>query len=142
MGIDIGQAVPDRFVVATRNDGPPIPAGIPMVMEARFQLYTPAAIRPDGSLPTGLGGSDHWLWPNSPLAAIPRIGGERIVLLGPPAFNAKWDVSLRFQGMPADLRVIESMGPFRVAEQLSRFTGKPMPPVQSREQERELSKAA
>ncbi len=137
-----GQAVPDRFVVACRNGGPPIPAGIPMVMEARFQFYTPAAIRTDGTLPTEFAGSDHWLWPAALLSAVPRIDGERVVLLGPPAFRAKWDVSLRFQGMPADLRAIESLGSFRVAERLSRLTGKPVSPTQRREQERELLKAA
>jgi hypothetical protein len=142
MATHVGQAVPDRFVVANRNDGPPIPAGIPMVMEARFQMYTPAAIRPDGTLPTGLRGSDHWLWPTSPLAAVPRMGGERMVLLGPPAYNSKWDVRLRFQGMPADFRVVESLGPFRAAEQLSRLTGKPIQPIQRQDQERELLKAA
>jgi hypothetical protein len=142
LGIPSGRPVPDRFVVACGNSGPPIPAGIPMVMEARFQLYTPAALSADGTLPSNFGGCDHWLWPNSPLASIPRISGERVVLLGPPAFQTKWDVSLLFQRMPADLSVIESLGQFRVAEKLSQLTGKPVTPIPGRKRERELSKAA
>jgi hypothetical protein len=142
VGFLAGSAIPERFVAACRNVGPPIPAGIPMVMESRFQLYAPAALQPDGTLPTGYGGCNHWLWPTSPLAAIPRFDGERVVLLGPPAYRAQWDVSMRFQGMPADLRVLEALGPFRVAEQLSRLTGIPIQPSQLQEQERELSKAA
>lgn len=137
-----GPAIPERFVATCRNIGPSIPAGVPMVMEARFQLYAHAAIRPDGTLPVGFGGCDHWLWPTTMLAAVPRISGERVVILGPPAYRAKWDVCPRFPGMQADLRVVEALGPFRVAEELTRLTGKPIPPIQRREQKRELSKAA
>jgi hypothetical protein len=137
-----GAAIPDRFVAASRNSGPPIPAGIPMVMEARFQFYKPSAIKPDGTLPIGFTGCDHWLWPATPLAEVPRVDGERVLFLGPPAYRAKWDVSPRFQGMPAEVRVVENLGPFRVADQLSRLTGRPILPSERREAERELSKAA
>jgi hypothetical protein len=113
-----------------------------MVMEALFQLYTPAAINPDGTLPTGFGGCDHWLWPASGLASIPRVGEERVVLLGPPAYRAKWDVSVRFHEMPADLRMVETLSPFRVAEQLSKLTGNPIPPIHRYDRERKLLKAA
>ncbi len=136
------QAIPDRLVAACRNTGPAIPAGIPMVMEALFQLYTPAAINPDGTLPTGFGGCDHWLWPASALASIPRVGEERVVLLGPPAYRAKWDVSVRFHEMPAELRMVETLSPFRVAEQLSKLTGNPIPPIHRYDRERKLLKAA
>jgi hypothetical protein len=135
-------AIPDRFVAACRNSGPPIPAGIPMEMEARFQIYTPQALRADGTLPSGLEGCDHWLWPAMPLAIVPRMGGERVVLLGPPVYRQGWDVTVRFSGMPAELRLVESLGTFRVAEQLSRLTGNPIAPIPSRELRRDLSKAA
>lgn len=137
-----GRTIPDLFVTACRNSGPPVPAGVPMVMEARFQLYSSAAIQPDGTLPQAMGGCGHWLWPTTPLAAIPRIDGLRVVLLGPPAYRAKWEVRTRFSGMPAELRVVDTLGPFQVAEQLSRLIGKPISPSLPREQERELSKAA
>ena len=136
------QEIPDRLVAACRNTGPSVPAGIPMVMEARFQLYTSSAINPDGTVPSGFGGCDHWLWPASPLASIPQVAGERVVLLGPPAYRAKWDVCARFHGMPANLRVVETLSPFRVAEQLSRLSGNPIPPIHRYDRERELIKAA
>jgi hypothetical protein len=137
-----GKAIPDRFVIACRNSGPAIPAGIPMVMEARFQFYTAAALRPDGSVPSGFGACRHWLWPDSPLATLPRLNGERTILIGPPAYRANWHVQSRFPEMPADTRLLESLGPFRVAEQLSRLTGNTIPPLDHRDVERKLSKAA
>jgi hypothetical protein len=94
---------------------------------ARFQVYTPAALGPDGELPTGFGGCDHWLWPEAPLAAVPRVGGERVVLLGPAAFRAAGEVGGRFPGMPADVRVLEVLNPFRVVDRLARLTGRPVP---------------
>ena len=137
-----GPSIPERFAAACRNIGPSIPAGIPMVFEARFQMYTSSAIRSDGTLPTRFEGCDHWLWPASPLAAIPRLGGERVVLLGPPAFRQSWDVSTRFSGMPADLYLVERLGTFQVADHLSRLTGKRIAPIQPREQDRPLARAA
>jgi hypothetical protein len=137
-----GPSIPERFAAACRNVGPPIPAGIPMVFDARFQMYTLSAIRSDGTLPTHFEGCDHWLWPASPLAAIPRLAGERVVLLGAPAFRQSWDVSTRFSGMPADLCLVETLGAFRVADELSKLTGKRIAPIHPREQDRPLARAA
>jgi len=141
-GISDMQAIPDRFLAANQNDGTAIPAGIPMTMETRFQLYAPAAIQPDGTLRKGFGGCDHWLWPATPLAAIPQVKGERMILLGRPVYRATWDTNLRFQGMPAVLRIVEVMNPFRVAEQLSLLTGKTIEPFSPVEEDRELLRAA
>lgn len=134
--------LPSRFVAACRNQGPAVPAGIPMTIEARFQLYAPAALLANGALPEGFGGCGHWLWPATPLAAVPRIDGERVVLLGPPAYAASWEVAARFPGLAADVRIIETISAFRVAERLSRFTGKPIPPRSREIKPRELVKAA
>jgi hypothetical protein len=137
-----GPAIPQRLVAACHNRGPSSPAGVPMIMEACFQIYTHAAIQPDGTLPQGLRGCDHWLWPAMPLAAVPRVAGERVVLLGPPAYRASWEVGVRFPGLVADLRVVEVLGPFRVAEQLTRLTGKPIVARPREEQGYKLAKAA
>ena len=136
-----GERVPERFVAACRDVNRTTPAGVPMVAEARFQIYAPAALRPDGTLPTGFGGCEHWLWPTAALALVPRIGGERVVLLGPPAYRAKWDIMRRFPAMPADLRVVEALSPFRVAERLTKLTGNPVSPMHQQAKE-VLSKAA
>ena len=105
-----------RFVTTSRAANASTPAGVPMVAEARLQLYAPMALLPDGSLPSGMGGCEHWLWPTTPLALAPRVNGERVVLAGPPAFRATWEVSPRFPSLPAELRPIETLSPFRVAE--------------------------
>lgn len=115
-----GERFAERFVSACRDVNPTVPAGVPMVAEARFQMYTPAALGPDGTLPTGFSGCEHWLWPAAPLASVPRVNGERVVLLGPPAFPAKWDVIRRFPTMAADVRLLDVLSPARVAEQLMR----------------------
>lgn len=123
-----GPPVADRFVSASRDVHPATPAGVPMIAEARYQLYSPAALQPSGAMPEGFGACEHWLWPAMPLAAVPRINGERIVLLGAPAFAMTWDVSRRFPALAGDLRLLETLSPFRVAERLERLTGRALPP--------------
>ncbi len=141
-GLPAGPPILERFISACRNRGPVVPAGVPMEMEARFQLYSPAAIRADGTLPAGFTGCVHWLWAHTPLAAIPRVSGERTVLLGPSPYRARWEVGPRFSGLAADLEVIEKLGRFRVAEKLSQLTGSPVSPVPHSERIQPLREAA
>jgi hypothetical protein len=122
-----GPCMAARFVAACRDPHPATPGGVPLVVEARFQLFAPTALLPDEALPEGFGGCEHWLWPAMPLSAVPRIDGERVVLIGPPAFTMTWDVSRRFPALPAELRLIETLGPSRVAASLSRLTGRRVP---------------
>lgn len=122
--------VAERFVRVCRDVNPAVPAGVPMVAEARFQMYLPAAVRPNGTLPVGLTGCEHWLWPEMALAAVPRVKGERVVLLGPPAYRMTWDVTRRFPAMAAEVRRIETLSPARVAEYLTRFGDNAMPAIQ------------
>ena len=126
-GLLPGPPPPARLAAACRDADPLIPAGVPMVAEARFQFFRPSAVRPDGSLPGGFRGSDHWLWGHEPLAAVPRVDGERVVLLGEPAFRRTWEVERRFPAMPAELRLLRVLSPFQVAERLSRLAGQPVP---------------
>ena len=65
-----------------------------------------------------------------PLGGVPKASGERVVLLGAPAFRMTWDVTRRFPAMRGELRVLEALGPARVAEELSRLAGRlvPAPP--------------
>ena len=113
-----------------------------MTATARFQLFRPAAVQQDGTLPPGFRGSDHWLWGKEPLAAVPRVDGERVVLLGPPAFRLSWGAERRFPAMPADVRVTEVLNPFRVAERLARLSGTAVPPAARPEPAPALAKAA
>jgi hypothetical protein len=137
-----GAQVPHRFVRAYRDTDPTSAAGVPMVAEARLQMYAPAALRSDGTLPLGFGGSDHWLWPNAPLASVPRIDGERVVLLGPPPYRATWEVSRRFPALPAEVQLADVLSPFRVAERLSNLAGRPVPVTLPAESKPRLAKAA
>jgi hypothetical protein len=141
-GVLPGPMVPARFVEAYCEANPTAPAGVPMVAEARFQLYAPAALRPDGTLPDGFGGSDHWLWPHAALATVPRIAGERVILLGPPAYRSAWEISRRFPALAAEVRLLEVLSPFRVAERLGQLTGTPLAPAPRTDPRPELAKAA
>lgn len=123
-----GSAIPARFVAAYRDVNPTTPAGVPMVANARYQLSKPAALQPDGGVLDGFAGCEHWLWPAMPLTAVPRMDGERVIVLSAPAFAMTWDVSRRFPALAAEVRLLETLTPYRVAEFLSRLTGRVIPP--------------
>ena len=126
-GLLPGPPLPARFLSAAQEADAITPAGVPMVAEARFQLFKPSAVQPDGSVPPGFRGCDHWLWGTAPLAAIPRVDGERALLIGDPAYRATWDIERRFPAMPAIARLLRVLGPFEVAERLGRLAGQPVP---------------
>lgn len=123
----LGDGLPARFRAACGDADPVIPAGVPMVAESRFQFLRPSAVRPDGSVPDGFAGSDHWLWGHQALSTVPRIDGERVLLLAEPAFPRTWEVERRFPAMPAEVRLLQSLSPFQVAERLGRIAGRPVP---------------
>ena len=122
-----GPPLPSRFRVACADAHPSTPAGVPMVAEARFQLFQPAALQPDATLPPGFRGCDHWLWGRQPLADVPRIDGERVVLLGDPAYRQTWEVERRFPAMSAEVRLLDVLSPFRVLDRLVKLGGRPLP---------------
>jgi hypothetical protein len=122
-----GVGMPERFVAACRDVSPAAPGGVPMVADARFQFYGPKALTAGGTLPAGFAGCEHWLWPQMPVAAVPKANGERVVLLGPPAFRMTWEVTRRFPAMPAELRVLDVLSPAGMDDELSRLAGRPVP---------------
>jgi hypothetical protein len=97
---------------------------MPPVATARFQFHRPTALQPDGTLPAGFAGTDHWLFGPEPLAVLPRIGDERTVLIGPPAFAASWEVERRVPRVTAELEVVEVLSGTAVAEWLEEQTGR------------------
>jgi hypothetical protein len=107
----------------------PALAGAPVTTEAGFQFFAPGALRADGSLPAGFAGCEHWLWPTQPLAAVPRIGGERVVLLAPVVVRASLDVEPRFPALKVESEMLQTLNPFQVADRLSRLVGQPVPPI-------------
>lgn len=96
---------PDPRVVAAYRGYPPSQSTL--AAEAIFQLYRLSALRPDGTLPTGFAGSDHWIAGESPPTQIPAERGERVILLGEPAFPAAWDVEPMFPGLASTSERIE-----------------------------------
>ncbi len=95
------------------------------IADEPVQLFVPAALTPDGTLPVGFAGCKHWLFPTQPLAAVPRIGGERVVLIGPAVVSFAVDLEPRFHGMAADCEILETLNPFRMVQELGRLYGRP-----------------
>src|SRR5262245_56457327 len=106
----------------------PALTGARATADASFQLFLPAALREDASLPFGFAGCEHWLWPNQPLAAVPRISGERVVLVGPAFVRPSLDVDPRFPKLVAEGEIAQTLHAVQVAECLSRLIGRPVPP--------------
>lgn len=133
-----------RLVAAARDAAVTIPAGVPMTAAEQYQFLRPAALRPDGTLPGGFGGAAHWLWGHEPLAAVPLVDGERVVLLAEPAYRRTWEVTRRFPLLPAAVELDRVLGPFQVADRLARLTGTRVPVRRTAEARpaRKLSRAA
>ena len=58
---------------------------------AESQFFQPSALQPDATLLPGFRGSDHWVWGRESLRALPRVNGERIVMIGEPTMNTRGD---------------------------------------------------
>lgn len=115
--------------------------GVPMTGGEPYRFFRPAALRPDGTLPTGFAGADHWLWGHDPLAAVPLIDGERVVLVGEPAYPRAWEDQPRFPDMPASADLDRVLSPFQVADRLAGLIGRPVP-VRPTAPARKLARAA
>lgn len=142
MQASLEEPMPSRFVRACADAVPCIPAGVPMVVNLPYQCVRPEALRQDGSLPDGFAGCDHWLWGRYPLAAAPRIDGERVILLGEPAYPQMWDVERAFPAMQASVEFQSALNPFQVADRLSRIAGAVVPVQTAQVRQTALAAAA
>ncbi len=109
---------PDPRVAAAARDGPP--AG-DLVAEARFNLVGWRGLQSDGTLPTGLDGSEFWIWGEGIPADIERFQGTRVILLGPPPYPRTWSAERRFEGMHAEIEVMEMLPFDSVRDRLARI---------------------
>jgi hypothetical protein len=75
----------------------------------RWQFYLPSALQPDGTLPAGFDGAEHWLWESQPLLAVPLVNGERLLYAGSPAYPRQWLVGRKFAAVAGELEVLETM---------------------------------
>jgi len=95
--------------------------------QSQFQLLAPAAVRPDGTLPSGFAACEHWLWPTQPLCAVPRLGGSRVVMVGPAAVRPALDIDPRFPGLAAECEAIQTLTAVQTAEAVAKVCGASLP---------------
>ena len=81
---------------------------------SRFQFYRPEALRSDGTLPVGFGGSSDWYWGHETLDVVPRQNGERVLLIGEPLLPKKWEVTRRYSRIAAEAKLIDVLKPIEV----------------------------
>lgn len=118
---ELGAERPDPRVVAVYR-GTAVP-GAELVGTASFGMHAGGGLQPDGRVPEGIGGCDHWLWGASSPATIPYAEGERVILLGPPPFRMTWEVERRFPALCAGARIVERLDRATVQEWLMRLQG-------------------
>lgn len=87
-----------------------------------FQLFAPAVLRA-GGLASGLSGCAHWLWPTQPLSAVPRVGGERVVVVGPATVPAALDFDPPFPGLAVECERVQTLTAEQVADASARLAG-------------------
>lgn len=109
---------PDARIVDACRDSRPDPDA--SVFLARWQLFHPSALRPDGTLPRGFGGSDSWVWGERSPTVLPLVKGERVVLLGEPTYRAGWEVARKFPRMNGELELTERLSVSAVTEWLAK----------------------
>jgi hypothetical protein len=87
-----------------------------------FNLWNWSGLQPDGCLPEGQTGSDHWIWNEGCPADIVPFEGRRVVLLGPPPYVRHWRAGRAFLGMVGELTVERRLSEAEVADWLNRLT--------------------
>jgi hypothetical protein len=112
---------PDDRVVEAYRDGVIDPEAD--VATARFQMYRVEALGPGGSLPGKFRRPDLWLWGHESPADVPAVHGERVVLLGDPAYPRTWPAGRRFPMVRGDVELLEVLGAAAVERWVATLTG-------------------
>jgi hypothetical protein len=99
------------------------------VIAGTWNLYTGAAIRPDGRLPDAkdLETRGTWIWNEGVPADIPVFDGHRVILLGPPSYHRTWNVSRLFDRLKPDLTVERKLSKPEISNWLKRLAAAPRP---------------
>ena len=114
-------ARPHPDVVAAFKDGP-VTSSLPPA-QGSFNLWNWQGLLPDGTLPQGTEGSEHWIWNEGVPADIARFEGTRVILLGPLPYLRSWTAGRLFPGMAGELRVLEILPPAAARAWLQRLAG-------------------
>ena len=113
---------PDPRIVAAYRDCATDPEAD--VATARFQMYRPMALREDGTLPPRFQGSEEWFWGHESPAEIPSVNGERLLLIGEPAYRRQWTVRRRFSAVSGELHVDEVLSATAVRSWIDALRGR------------------
>jgi len=71
-----------------------------------FTFSNWTCIKSDGSVPSGMAGASHWLWPEGSPNEILKWNNQRIIVLGKAPFPRKFDPVRVFAGLNAEVRLI------------------------------------
>jgi hypothetical protein len=94
---------PDPRAVDASRDTPVDPDAA--TVAATFQLYKPSALSADGALPPPFHGTSEWLWGHESPRDIPAVAGERLVLVGDPAYPRRWPAGRSVPLVAGEVRV-------------------------------------
>lgn len=104
------------------------------IIQGAFNLWNWSGVLPDGKLPSLKGqdqsnGFEHWIWNEGVPADIATFEGERIVILGPPAYERSWRGGLIFNGMQPEFVVREKLSEEAVKQWFQKLGAAPKPPL-------------
>ena len=111
-----GPPVDPRVAEACRDQSPDPDAA---TFTARYQMFRPDALQPDGTLPGGFVGSESWVWGDQSPAVLPQDKGERVVLLGKPAVRTTWAVGRKYPRLTGEVEVLARLGAAEVTRWLA-----------------------
>ncbi len=94
----------------------------------RWQFFRPEALRAGSELPAGPAGAEHWLWGHEALNTLPRLDGDRTLLIDSAERPVTETESRRPNPARAEVRVLEAMTTEAVDAWVATLTGrKPAP---------------
>ena len=109
---------PDPRVAAAARASAAVPG---TTADARFNLVGWRGLQADCTLPTGMDGSDCWIWGEGTPADIEPFQGTRVILLGPSPYSRTWSPERRFDGMHAEIEVMDKLSSDAVRDRLRRI---------------------
>jgi hypothetical protein len=113
-----GQSPNPRVAAAARNQ---LANPSARTAAGAFDLFSWRGLRPDGTLPGSAIDSAHAIRNRAIPADIPAFEGVRVLLLRPITSPRTWNAGRTFEGMDADLRVLDVLSPTAVQEWLDRL---------------------
>jgi len=82
------------------------PQQLDTAVTGRWNLYDGHALNEYGKLPAAdFGTSEHWIWNEGIPDDIPMINGNRVVLIGPPAYPRSWNACRLFPKLTGDVAI-------------------------------------